>query len=131
MIWIHGTIEISSIVIAGTAGFILAHGILFPGTYKRIDSFKRAAKDAAKVLICLIPFFIIAAFLESYITHLMSRTFDKTVNAGMPIWLSILILALSLLLIVWYFIIWPVKLHRRGFFLKNDGIVSRLNSENE
>ena len=127
----HDTIEISSIVIAGTAGFILAHGILFPGTYKRIDSFKRAAKDAAKVLICLIPFFIIAAFLESYITHLMSRTFDKTVNAGMPIWLSILILTLSLLLIVWYFIIWPVKLHRRGFFLKNDGIVSRLNSENE
>ncbi len=131
VIWIHGTIEISSIVIAGTAGFILAHGILFPGTYKRLDSFKRAAKDAAKVLICLIPFFIIAAFLESYITHLMSQTFDKNFNTGLPVWLSILILALSVFLIVWYFIIWPVVLHRRGFFLKHDGIVSRLNSEND
>lgn len=131
VIWIHGTIEISSIVIAGTAGFILAHGILFPGTYKRIDSFKRAAKDAAKVLICLIPFFIIAAFLESYITHLMSQTFDKTVNGGIPVWLSVLILALSVMLIVWYFIIWPVVLHRRGFFIKHDGIVSRLNSKND
>ncbi len=131
VIWIHGTIEISSIVIAGTAGFILANGILFPGTYKRLDSFKRGAKDAAKVLICLIPFFIIAAFLESYITHLMSQTFDKSLNVGMPVWLSLLILLSSLFLVVWYFIVWPVKLHRRGFFLKNDGIVSRLKSEND
>jgi len=127
VIWIHGTIEISSIIIAGTAGFILASGILFPGTYKRIESFKRGAKDAAKVLICLVPFFIIAAFLESYITHLMSQTFDKAAKTGMPIWLSVIILAASFLLIAWYFIIWPIKLNRRGYFLKPDGIVSRLN----
>ncbi len=130
VIWIHGTIEISSIIIAGTAGFILAKGILFPQTYKRMDSFKRGVKDAAKVLICLIPFFIVAAFLESYITHLMSQTFDKTSNAGMPVWLSVLILAGSLFMIVWYFIIWPVKLNKRGFSLQEDGIVSRLNGNN-
>ncbi len=130
VIWIHGTIEISSIVIAGTAGFILANGILFPGTYERLASFKRGVKDAAKVLICLIPFFIIAAFFESYITHLMSQTYDKTANAGMPVWLSILILLASLFLIVWYFIIWPIKLQHRGFYLKDDGIVSRLNATN-
>ena len=128
VIWIHGTIEISSIIIAGTAGFILANGILFPGTYKRMDSFKRGAKDAAKVLICLIPFFILAAFLESYITHLMSQTYDKTSSAGMPAWLSISILAASFILIVWYFIIWPIKLNRKGFYIKEDGIVSRLNA---
>ncbi len=131
VIWIHGTIEISSIVIAATAGFILASGILFPGTYKRIESFKRAAKDAAKVLICLIPFFIVAAFLESYITHLMSQTFDKAYNAGLPVWLAVLILTGSIFLITWYFVIWPIKLHRRGFFIKNDGIVSRLNGAND
>lgn len=130
VIWIHGTIEISSIVIAGTAGFILARGILFPGTYERMASFKQGAKDAAKVLICLVPFFIVAAFLESYITHLMSQTFDKASNPGMPVWVSVMILALSLFLIIWYFIIWPIKLHRRGFFIKNDGIVSRLNGDN-
>ncbi|MEO6584376.1 MAG: stage II sporulation protein M, partial [Ferruginibacter sp.] len=39
VIWIHGTIEIWSIVIAGTAGFILGNGILFPGTYTRLQSF--------------------------------------------------------------------------------------------
>jgi uncharacterized membrane protein SpoIIM required for sporulation len=126
VIWIHGTIEISSIVIAGSAGFILANGILFPGTFKRLDSFKRNAKDACKILISLIPFFIVAAFLESYITHLMSETFDRTAKGGLPVWVSVLILAGSLALIVWYFVIWPILLEKRGFLLKKDGIVERL-----
>ena len=125
VIWIHGTIEISSIIIAGAAGFILANGFLFPGTYTRIESFKRNAKDAAKILICLVPFFIAAAFLESYITHLMSETYDRKPD-GIPSWVSICILATSLFLIVWYFIVHPIKLSKKGYFIKKDGIVSRL-----
>ncbi len=125
VIWIHGTLEISSIVVAGAAGFIVANGILFPGTYSRLVSFKNNFKDAAKILICLIPFFIAAAFLESYITHQMSDTFDGTPN-GMPIWVSVCILAASFLLIVWYFVIWPIIIYRRGYFIKKDGIVGRL-----
>ncbi|MBS1732711.1 MAG: hypothetical protein JST02_05400, partial [Bacteroidetes bacterium] len=74
--------------------------------------------------------FITAAFLESYITHYMSQTYDRSSAPGMPVWVSICILAGSLLLIVWYFVIWPIKLNRRGFFIKEDGIISRLNSEN-
>ncbi len=129
VIWIHGTVEIASIVIAGAAGFVLANGILFPGTYTRMESFKRNAKDAAKILICLIPFFIGAAFLESYITHLMSDAYDKA-PGGMPAWVSVLILGSSFLLITWYFIALPILLHRKGFFIKKDGIVSRLQPNN-
>jgi uncharacterized membrane protein SpoIIM required for sporulation len=125
VIWIHGTIEIASIVIAGAAGFILATGILFPGSYTRLESFKRHAKDAAKILICLIPFFIIAAFLESHVTQLMSDTFDRRPD-GMPAWVSVLILSSSIILIIWYFIVWPIILTRKGYFIKKDGIVSRL-----
>jgi uncharacterized membrane protein SpoIIM required for sporulation len=125
VIWIHGTIEIASIIIAGAAGFILANGILFPSTHNRIESFKQHAKDAAKILICLIPFFLTAAFLESYVTQLMSQTYDKKPD-GMPTWASIIILLASLTLIIWYFIIWPIILHRKGYFIKKDGIVSRL-----
>lgn len=125
VVWIHGTIEIWSIVIAGSAGFILGNSVLFPGTFTRLQSFKRGAKDAAKILISLIPFFIIAAFLESYITHLMSRTYDQS-GAGMPVWLGILILASSSFLIIWYFFILPIRLHKKGFFIKSDGILSRL-----
>ena len=35
VIWIHGTLEISSVVIASCAGLILGFGWLFPGTYTR------------------------------------------------------------------------------------------------
>lgn len=130
VIWIHGTIEIASIVIAGTAGFILANGILFPGTYSRMASFRKGAKDAVKVLICLVPFFIMAAFLESYITHLMSQTFDKESNPGLPVWASVMILLSSLGLIVWYFIIWPLRLSKKGTVISGDGIVARLKQKN-
>lgn len=126
VVWIHGTLEISSIIIAGAAGFILANGLLFPGTYTRLESFKRGAKDAAKVLICLVPFFITASFLESYVTHLMSRTFTKAASSGLPVWAGVAILALSLLLIIWYFVIWPIRLQKKGVQVKNDSIVKRL-----
>ena len=124
VIWIHGTLEISAIVISSCAGLILGFGFLFPGTYTRMQSFLRAAKDAMKICISLIPIFIVAAFFESYITHLMSNTFDKdTTNIGLPVPVSILILAGSLSFIVWYFVIYPLRLHKRGIRLINDKIV--------
>jgi uncharacterized membrane protein SpoIIM required for sporulation len=126
VIWIHGTLEISAIVLAATAGFILANGILFPGTYNRMQSFKQGFKDAAKVLICLVPVFITAAFFESYVTHLMSQTFDKDSNIGLPVWVSMVILAVSLLFIIWYFIILPIRLNKKGFYIQPGGIINRL-----
>jgi uncharacterized membrane protein SpoIIM required for sporulation len=127
VVWVHGTIEIASIVIAGAGGFILATGILFPGSYSRLESFKRNLKDSAKILICLVPFFIAAAFLESHVTRFMSETYNtKSHEAAMPVWVSIIILAGSTALIIWYFVIWPIILTRKGYFIKKDGIVSRL-----
>lgn len=114
VIWIHGTIEIASLVIAGTAGFILAKGILFPATYTRLQSFRNAARDASGILVSLIPFFILAAFLESYITHRMSRTFETGGTGGIPEWVGGLILLLSFFIIGWYFIYYPIKLLRRS-----------------
>ena len=109
VIWIHGTIEIASIVIAGAAGIILGRGFLFPGTYTRIISLKKAGLDAARICVGLIPFFIIAAFLESYVTRL----------TGMPIIVSALILLLSLVLILWYFVYYPIQLAKRGFVFED------------
>jgi hypothetical protein len=107
----------------------LASGILFPGTYSRMDSFKRGGKDAAKILICLVPVFIVAAFFESYVTHLMSQTFDAESNVGLPVWASVLILAVSAIFIVWYFIILPIRLHKKGYYIQPDGIINRLKQE--
>lgn len=103
VIWIHGTLEISAIIIAGAAGIILGKSILFPGTYKRLPSLKRAAKDGVKLMIGLIPIFIVAAFLEGFVTR----------YSQMPVLLSLIILLSSASFIVWYFIIYPVRVTKK------------------
>jgi len=103
VVWIHGTLEISAIIIAGGAGFILGNSILFPKTYKRIDSVKRGARDGMKLMIGLVPVFIAAAFLEGFITR----------YSTMPRAVSISILIFSLTFIIWYFIIYPIRLNRK------------------
>jgi uncharacterized membrane protein SpoIIM required for sporulation len=102
VIWIHGTIEISSIIIAGAAGLVLGNSLLFPKTYTRIVSLKRGAKDGTKMAVGLVPLFIIAAFFEGFVTR----------HTEMPSWLSITILASSLCFIIWYVIIYPNKLYK-------------------
>ncbi len=130
VIWIHGTLEIAAIIISCTAGFILISGFLFPETYSRLDAFKRSARDAAKVMLVLVPLFIVAAFFESYVTHLMSQTYDKENNGGIPVWLSAIILGTSLYFIIWYFVIRPIRLHKKGYHIKPDGIIHRVKEEN-
>ncbi len=113
VIWIHGTLEISGMIIEACAGFVLARSILFPGTFSRWVSFKRGVKDAMKICVSLIPITILAGFLESYITRLSSNAFDKTTNTSLPVPISISILAVSFLFIVWYFVIYPIRLEKR------------------
>src|SRR5450631_31408 len=108
VIWIHGTLEISSIIIAGAAGLVLAKSLLFPGTYKRLFSLKRGAKDGIKMMIGLVPVFILAAFLEGFVTRYSS----------MPIWLSLFILSSSACFIIWYFIIYPIRITERQKFVQ-------------
>jgi uncharacterized membrane protein SpoIIM required for sporulation len=102
-IWIHGTIEISVIIIAGCAGLVLANGMLFPGTYTRLESFKRGVINGLKILLSTVPFFIIAGFLEGFVTR----------HTEMPDWLAILIIASSLALIIFYYIIYPYQLNKK------------------
>lgn len=109
VIWVHGTLEISAIIIAGGAGFILGNSILFPGTRKRIDSLKRGAKDGLKLMIGLVPVFIVAAFLEGYVTR----------YSAMPQWLSITILAVSFNFILWYFVLYPIRLEKKNSQIKS------------
>ncbi|MDN3581091.1 stage II sporulation protein M [Mucilaginibacter flavus] len=102
VIWIHGTLEISSIVIAGAAGLILGNSFLFPKTYTRLVSLKKGAKDGMKIAIGIIPILIVAAFFEGFVTR----------HTEMPVWLSVSILSLSFLFIVWYVIIYPNKIYK-------------------
>jgi uncharacterized membrane protein SpoIIM required for sporulation len=102
-IWIHGTLEISAIIIAGSAGFVLGKGLIFPGTYSRGISFTHGARDSVKIIMGLIPVFIIAGFLESFVTR----------YTQMPIWTSIGIISISAIFILAYFVAWPIYLNRK------------------
>jgi uncharacterized membrane protein SpoIIM required for sporulation len=113
VIWIHGTLEISGMILEACAGFMIAKSFMFPGTYTRWVSFKRGVKDAVKLCVSLVPITLTAAFLESYITYLSSNTFDKTNNFSLSPAVSISILAISFLFIIWYFVIYPILLERR------------------
>ncbi len=109
VVWIHGTLEISAIVIAGCAGLALGNSFMFPKTYSRLESFKMGAKDTIKIVVGLIPVFICAGFLESFITR----------YTEMELWLSLLIIIGSLSFIIYYFIILPLKLKNKTYATKN------------
>ena len=101
-IMLHGAIELSVIVVAGCAGMVMGNGILFPNTFSRRLSFTRAAKDGLKIVVSTFPFFIIAGFIEGFITRYNT----------MPVWLALLIIGGSFALIIFYYIIYPIQLHR-------------------
>jgi len=103
-IWIHGTFEISVIIIAGCSGLVLGNGMLFTGTYTRLEAFKRGVINGLKILISTIPFFIIAGLLEGFVTR----------HTEMPDWLAICIIGSSLFIIIFYYVIYPRQLYKRS-----------------
>jgi len=114
VIWIHGTLEISAIVIAGGAGLTLGNSLLFPGSLKRIQSLQKGAERSAKILVMTVLMLLVAAWLESYVTHLSSNYFDKEANqVELPVWGSTLILIASFSFVIWYFIVYPIMVARK------------------
>ncbi|RCH53724.1 stage II sporulation protein M [Mucilaginibacter hurinus] len=103
VIWIHGTLEISAIIIAGAAGLILGNSLLFPKTYKRLVALKMGAKDGVKIASGIIPLFLTAAFFEGFVTR----------HTEMPVWLSITILTCSFVFITWYVVLYPALLNKK------------------
>lgn len=97
-IWLHGAMEIFSIVIATMAGFVLANSLLFPRTYSRLYSFKIGVRESLKIFISTTPFFVAAGFIEGFITR-----YSNT----MPLWLNILIISGTLIFISFYYLIYP------------------------
>ncbi|WP_400193896.1 stage II sporulation protein M [Hymenobacter sp. B81] len=104
-IWLHGTIEISCLVLASGAGLVLGNSLLFPGAYPRGESFRRGARDGMRLMAGLIPLVVLAAFLEGFVTrHAPAHPW----TVGAPV------IALSALFIVGYFVLYPWYVHRRA-----------------
>jgi len=103
-IWIHGAMEIFAIVIEAGAGLILGASILFPKTYSRLNSFKIGFKNGLKILLATMPFTFAAGFLEGFVTRY---------SKAMPNWLNVLIILGTLLVIAYYFLIYPFIVNKK------------------
>jgi uncharacterized membrane protein SpoIIM required for sporulation len=89
----HGSLELPSILLAGGAGLRLAHGLLFPGIYRRRDSIARAGVEATRLVSGVIPLLIIAGSLEGFFSP-----------SNAPVWLKFTVGGLLFsLLVVWLF----------------------------
>ncbi len=104
VVWIHGTLEIAAIVIAGGAAFRLGWGWIAPGTLPRRTAFMRSARSSVKIMIALIPILIVAGLLEGFVTRLTE----------MPPLLRVLIIGGSLAFLIWYFVLLPIRHARRA-----------------
>ncbi len=104
VVMLHGTLEISAIILAGGAGLRMGNSILFPETYSRMDSFKQGAKDGLKVVMGLMPVFIVAGFIESFVTR----------YATLPTVVKGAIILGSLSFIIYYFFILPILITKKN-----------------
>ncbi|RYY40507.1 MAG: stage II sporulation protein M [Chitinophagaceae bacterium] len=100
---LHGLLELTAIILTCGAGLVMGTSFLFPGTQRRLKAFRSGVKDGVKIVAALIPVFMIAAFIEGYITR----------HYKMPVGYSLSILAITGTFIVWYFVIYPWRLHNR------------------
>lgn len=96
---LHGTLELSSIVVAGAAGLAMGNSWLFPGTYSRLESFKRGARRGMKIVVGTVPIFIVAGFIESFLTR----------HTRMGDGYRLAIISASAIFILFYFIYLPYK----------------------
>ncbi len=104
-IWIHGTIEIISIIIAGGAGLVMGSGLLFPGTLTRLESFQLSATRGLKIMLGLVPLIILAGTIEGFVTR----------YTDVPDVVKGLFIFISFAYMVGYFVVYPTLLNRRGF----------------
>ena len=101
-IWLHGTIEISAIIVAGAAGLAMGNGWLFPGTYSRLYSFRRGAKRGLKIVVGTVPLFCVAGFIESFLTR----------HTEYPNAFRLTVILLSAAFIIYYYIVLPYLRNR-------------------
>jgi uncharacterized membrane protein SpoIIM required for sporulation len=105
-VWLHGTIEIGSLIISAAAGLSLSRGMLFPGTFSRWQAFQLSGRRAVKMILGIFPFIIIAAFIESFITR----------YADTPAWAKLILILASLILMIGYFVWYPIRKAKKGFY---------------
>ena len=104
-VFLHGTLEISAIIVAGAAGLALGNSWLFPKTYSRIVSLRRGARRGLKIVVGTVPLFIVAGFIEGFVTR----------HTELPDMLRGGFILLSLSFVIFYYIIYPQRIKNKQY----------------
>jgi uncharacterized membrane protein SpoIIM required for sporulation len=104
-IWMHGTFEISAIVISTAAGITMGRGLLFPGTYTRLQAFQMSARNGIKIMVGVTVLLVVAAIIEGNLTRYTDV--GDTVRG--------LFIGLCFAIVVFYFGWYPFYKAKKGF----------------
>ena len=109
-IWTHGSMEIPAIIISGGAGLMMGSGLVFPGTYTRLQALRLSARNSIRIMAAVTPIILIAALIESLITR-----FTELSDA-----FRLVFILLQLGFIVFYFVIYPLRIGRKNEQIRLD-----------
>ena len=89
----HGSLELPAIVISGGAGLRIAHGMLFPGVFRRRYSLFVAGRESVRLLAGVVPMLMVAGVIEGFFSP----------SAAAPVLKFAVGATLFSLLLVWLF----------------------------
>ena len=101
----HGTFEISAIIIGTAAGITMGRGLLFPNTYTRLQAFQMTARRGVKIMVGVVSLLVVAALIEGNLTR---HTEAGDLFRG-------LFIAVCLIIVVGYFGWLPFYKAQKGF----------------
>lgn len=64
----HGPLELSALLLAGQAGFVLASGLVDPGEWPRAAALAARGREAARLVAAAVPALAVAAIVEATIS---------------------------------------------------------------
>jgi uncharacterized membrane protein SpoIIM required for sporulation len=97
----HGVLEISSIIVSGGAGFVVANALLNPGAYLRRDALSQQGRSAVRMAIACVPTLITAGCIEAFISP-----------SHIPVWFKVT-LGLMLGSIFWLYLLCTGRSEKR------------------
>lgn len=103
-IMLHGSLELSMIVLAGAAGLVLGRGLVFPGSYSRLQAFLLSARHGMRIMIGVSAFLVVAAFIEGFATRYTEA----------PNLIRGSVILLSFAIVIGYFVWYPWQRYRQG-----------------
>ncbi len=89
----HGVLEISSFLVSGAAGFVVANALLNPGSLLRRDALSQQGRSAVRMAIAVVPALITAGCIEAFISP-----------SHIPVWFKV-VLGSTLGLVFWLYLL--------------------------